>query len=169
MFKILSTCRGGGYIQCRTDPPHPNRNAMGLVKLHRVVVENHIGRLLTVDEHVHHKDEDVAHNEIDNLQIVSNSEHKKIHAAKKPAKLVFSVCPVCKTTFSGSASNLEFKLKQGKTPCCSRKCMGASSSHSKSEEVILAIKKLRIEGNSVYVIAKELGISRNTVMKYWGG
>lgn len=39
-------------------PKHPfARKGSGVVYLHRIIMENHLGRYLKQDEHVHHKDE----------------------------------------------------------------------------------------------------------------
>ena len=50
---------------------------------HRLVVENYIGRYLLPEEIVHHKDLNKTNNNLSNLQIVSSSEHTKIHAQLK--------------------------------------------------------------------------------------
>ena len=42
---------------------------------HRLVMEQHLGRKLLPDEHVHHVDGDTLHNEISNLQLISPGEH----------------------------------------------------------------------------------------------
>jgi len=62
-----------GYIKI----PDPRRDRYSWE--HRVVMENHLGRLLTEDEHIHHINGDKTDNRIENLEIHSNSEHKKIH------------------------------------------------------------------------------------------
>lgn len=66
-------------------PEHPS--AIGTRKLyiaeHRLVMEEHIGRYLTNDEIVHHEDEDTLNNKIDNLILMSVSEHNKHHAYKR--------------------------------------------------------------------------------------
>lgn len=49
------------------------------VRVHRHLMEVHIGRKLTHKEIVHHKDEDIFNNAIENLEIVSRSDHKKKH------------------------------------------------------------------------------------------
>jgi len=46
---------------------------------HRYVVEQFLGRKLTSEEHVHHKDKNTLNNSIDNLQVVSRSEHMSLH------------------------------------------------------------------------------------------
>jgi len=48
-------------------------------KFHRKVMEDHIGRKLNRNEHVHHINGDKKDNRIDNLQIVSPSQHAKLH------------------------------------------------------------------------------------------
>lgn len=90
MFEIVSICRGGGYRYCRTVPPHPKANAKGLYPLHRVLMENKIGRLLGRDEHVHHIDEDKSNDAIENLELLAAGEHTKRH--HKKAGLVNCIC-----------------------------------------------------------------------------
>jgi len=51
--------------------------------IHRVIAEEVLGRKLKPDEEVHHIDFNHHNNRIENLQILSKSEHSKIHAARK--------------------------------------------------------------------------------------
>jgi hypothetical protein len=46
---------------------------------HRHVMQQHIGRKLTRNEIVHHKDGDKLNNDISNLEILSRSEHTRMH------------------------------------------------------------------------------------------
>ena len=61
-------------------PSHPLADSKGYVLEHRLVVEAHLGRYLSVDECVHHKDGDKLNNEISNLEVMTLSEHAALHA-----------------------------------------------------------------------------------------
>ena len=59
---------------------HPNKDCRGYVLEHRLIAEKTIGRLLTTDEVVHHKDRNKQNNSPSNLQVMANqSEHLKLH------------------------------------------------------------------------------------------
>ena len=47
---------------------------------YRRLIEKIIGRKLTKEEHVHHKDADKLNDDFDNFLILTNGNHKKIHA-----------------------------------------------------------------------------------------
>ena len=49
------------------------------VRLHRFLMEQKIGRKLTFNEVVHHIDENIFNNNIDNLKIVSRGNHIRLH------------------------------------------------------------------------------------------
>ncbi len=97
MYKIISTCKGGGYMYCRTIPVHPKSNSKGLYPLHRVLAENKIGRSLLQGEDVHHIDKNKMNNSPDNLEVLTKSDHTKKH--KKNIDNLLLNCPFCKTDF----------------------------------------------------------------------
>ena len=53
------------------------------IKEHRYVMEQHIGRKLSEKEIVHHKDGNKLNNNIDNLEVMSASEHSTLHRIKE--------------------------------------------------------------------------------------
>lgn len=67
-----------GYILVYK-PDHPFSAANGCVRLHRLVAEEKLGRYLTQDEVVHHKDEDPGNNSPDNLMVYATNA---IHIAE---------------------------------------------------------------------------------------
>lgn len=123
MFKILSTARSGGYIYCRTDPPHPKSNSHGLYLMHRVVVENSLGRLLLKKEVIHHKDEDRTNNELSNLEIMTQSEHARHHALERAPASILCVCD-CGSDFWVKPCVFRRRMLASKTGrlFCSRQC-----------------------------------------------
>jgi len=64
------------------DLAHPLRDAKGYVKEHRIVMEQKLGRILDRKENVHHKNSDKLDNSIDNLELISLSEHMRQHRKK---------------------------------------------------------------------------------------
>lgn len=68
------------YIRVK-QPDHPHADSDGRVYLHRLVMEQHIGRYLTSEEQVHHKDENKRNNDINNLELCANQKiHGEQHA-----------------------------------------------------------------------------------------
>lgn len=67
-----------GYLIVRC-PSYPNVNSNGYVLKHRLVMAAHLGRPLTADEHIHHQNGNKQDNRIENLVLLSNSEHRKLH------------------------------------------------------------------------------------------
>lgn len=122
MWNIEKLVKKGKYLYAIVRN-HPNRTKNNYVLHHRIVVENHIKRLLEKDEIVHHKDENGHNNEISNLEIIKNqSEHQKLHV-KRGITTVTLICPNCNNEFT-KPKNKTHLIKGGNPSCCSNRCRG---------------------------------------------
>ena len=65
------------------NPESSMSDSKGYVYTHRLVVSKSLGRILSKDEVVHHINEDKQDNRIQNLQLMTHREHKRLHASKK--------------------------------------------------------------------------------------
>lgn len=78
----LTIARSGGKpYKLIYAPEHPHATKAGYVREHRLVMEEHLGRLLELHEIVHHKDSDTLNNDISNLEVMSKVEHDKMNVA----------------------------------------------------------------------------------------
>ena len=120
-FKITSICKGGGYSYCRTEPRHPNANSKGLYPLHRVLVENRIGRLLLGGEVVHHVDCDKTNNADSNLELLTRASHSQLHTLESS---VTCKCVICGLSFElkPAAKRLRENRNRSGGLTCSRSC-----------------------------------------------
>lgn len=127
-FRVVSICRGGGYRYAKTEPLHPKANSKGLYPLHRVLIENSIGRLLENGEVVHHVDGDKTNDSLENLMLLGNPQHAALHSE---VPMVTCVCEMCGDSFLLKPSQYRLRMNRSKYGAifCSRLC-GARHQHS---------------------------------------
>ena len=77
--------RSDGYIKVYV-PDHPYSTKDGYVMEHILIMEKQIGRYITRDEVVHHKNHIRDDNRIENLQLMTFKEHSAFHMRERQAK-----------------------------------------------------------------------------------
>jgi hypothetical protein len=73
--------------------------------MHRLVMQDHVGRPLASHEIVHHKNGDRGDNRIENLEIVSRARHAVIHATIEKWSRKHDSCQECGKTDRPHAAN----------------------------------------------------------------
>lgn len=121
MWDIIGIVSKGDYDYAIV-PDHPKAIKYGYVLLHRVIMENHIGRLLTDLEVVHHMDHNGHNNDISNLELMTEEEHKLHHASLWVSKYVLLQCPTCNSLFYRPVRQTFWIKRKFLYTGCSRSC-----------------------------------------------
>jgi len=75
--------KDGGYIKIKS-PGHPYGDHNHYVQEHRLIVEKNLGRYLDPQEVVHHINHIRTDNRIENLMVMSKTEHMSLHKLGQP-------------------------------------------------------------------------------------
>ena len=144
-------------------PGHPLASKNGLVYEHRYVMWQSIGRMFKDDECVHHIDGDRANNNLDNLQLMTNSEHTLLHK-KSGDNLINHVCSVCGKSFSlnETASMRRKKRNKDWLMYCGRSCF--LSRHQKFDVEPGQLKQL-VWTYPTKIVAQMFGVSDKAIEK----
>ena len=111
-------------------PDHPMSDKAGRLLEHRLIMAEHLGRMLGQREVVHHKDGDRQNNAIENLELMaSNKEHAATHAQeselyqlRQQGKLRCSACKEVKPLDSFDIGNT---MRYGRKNQC-KECRAAA-------------------------------------------
>lgn len=116
-----------GYAYVRI-PEHPKATSTGYVYEHRVVAENKIERLLRDDEVVHHINLNKLDNRPENLVVLTEDQHRKVHGFLAQKRMVILQCPSCGEIFVREKRQTHLN-KHGKLNAtfCSNHCRGIMS------------------------------------------
>lgn len=96
-----------GYVYT-LDGNSPYSNSQGKVYQHHYVMCQKIGRVLLPDECVHHIDRNRSNNKLENLLLLTNSEHGKLHALEDRGYTPeIRACSVCRGTFVVSCLSVQ--------------------------------------------------------------
>jgi len=147
MWKVKKIISKGDY-QYALVSNHPNATKNGYVLLHRILMENHLGRLLNPTEVIHHINGNKRDNVLSNLKLMHYREHVGLHSRCK--LMVELKCPECGEIFTREKRQTHL-VKGGKCTCCSRVCSGKFN------------RKIQLSGFSHKL---EKAISENVVREY---
>jgi phage FluMu protein Com len=124
MWNIQKVVKKGEYLYALVKG-HPRATSNGYVLLHRVVVENSLGRLLNANEVVHHKNGDKKDNSLENLEVLTAGEHTRKHGYTQGVLMVELKCPNCKGIFFRTKRESFLQKPPSKWTACSRSCRGS--------------------------------------------
>lgn len=147
----------------------------GRQQTHRKVMEDFLGRKLKTEECVHHINGDISNNCIENLQVLSVSDHTKLHS--KTGEIIMIKCDVCGKEYPMRKKFYLWRKKRQSFFACSKRCVGLRCVHTlprkyswkTKKSIVLKLRKDYASGLSTYKLADKYNLNRRTVTSYLRG
>lgn len=150
MWKIEKKVKKGDYDYALVRN-HPNATSNGYVLMHRVVMENHLGRLLGKNEIVHHIDHNRHNNDISNLRLMNSKDHSSMHGYEQTKLYATFRCPVCERIFDRPWNNTSAYKYNGSVTFCSVECRARYERRRQIEGISEIERQLDLENNLIGV------------------
>jgi len=157
MWKIEKIVSKGAYNYAVVRD-HPNAIKYGYVLHHRIVVENHLKRLLKRNEVVHHINGKKKDNRLKNLKVEDAITHGRLHGIEQGRLWVSLRCPWCACTFQRPRNTTHLQKPSNlKVTCCGPSCRGNFSRYVQLHGKTLRLK-LAVDANvqKIYRIYQKL-------------
>lgn len=124
---------------------------------HRYLIEQYLGRELTEDEVVHHKNGNKLDNRIENLEVMTKADHAKLHNQIYPDT---KICRICGKEFTPSS------VHRKRAVVCSDECKRRLNSKASSVPVVQLTKDGDVikEWSSATEAAKALDGERTSIV-----
>jgi len=100
---------------------HPYQNG-GRILEQRHVMERALGRYLEPGEVVHHINGDKQDNRLENLELMTQSDHMKLHHINYKPKQIMLTCEECGKEFKVKPSRANIMDPKSQRKHCSREC-----------------------------------------------
>lgn len=150
-------------------PEHPEQH-FGYVYEHRVIAQAFLGRPLAPDEVVHHLDQDRGNNRVENLLVLLNSQHTKLHEWLKRGSAEESADELRVNSKKATGTNDRYcyvcgeSLQAKQQRFCSNSCRGLTKRRTErpSKEVL----EVEILQFSWEALSRKYGVSGNAIRKW---
>jgi hypothetical protein len=133
-------------------PDYPRAWGNGGAKRYVIVWWLKTGKVIPPGMVLHHKDEDTLNDTFDNLEMLTNGEHTRLHQTK-PRPFLHCQNPAC---------GISFLLPKGKSAgrrrFCSLTCRGNARSKLSPQQVQLILQEVK-RGTSRLAVARRFGVN----------
>lgn len=144
--------RNGNYNLVIAPENYPGKKYRGrYCSEHTAVYWQKYGVIPRDGEIIHHIDGNKRNNNIENLQIMSLSDHTAKHMRKLGMAYLRLKCPGCGREFIVAKHRSYMAKKEADVSCCSRQCVGRYSAltdaEKKARKQIMFIEEIRVYNN----------------------